>query len=99
MDVIDIRRFALAWGVTAALLYAGCAIVMATVSRDAQIVFFNTLLHGLDVSGILRTSMPIWEMLIGLIETFILAWLIGASLAAIYNFTGRRSANNAMGTR
>jgi hypothetical protein len=85
MGTIDVRRFALAWGATAALLYAGCVIVMSTVSRDAQILFFNSLLHGIDVTTILRASMPVWEMLIGLVETFILAWLVGASIAAVYN--------------
>jgi hypothetical protein len=76
----------MAWGVTASLLYLGCVLVMATVNRDAQIAFFNSLLHGIDVSQILRTTMPIWEMLIGLVEAFIIAWLIGATVASIYNF-------------
>ncbi len=86
METINIRRFGMAWGVTASLLYLGCVLVMATVNRDAQVAFFNSLLHGIDVSQILRTTMPIWEMLIGLVETFIIAWLIGATVASIYNF-------------
>jgi hypothetical protein len=34
--------------------------------------------------------MPVWEMAIGLVETFILAWLVGASMAGIYNVSLRR---------
>jgi hypothetical protein len=91
MEAIDIRRFGMACGVSGALLYLGCVVVMSTVSREAQIAFFNSLLHGLDVTAILRTTMPIWEMMIGLVETFILAWLIGASIASIYNSGTRRN--------
>lgn len=91
MAAIDIRRFGLAWGLTAALLYLGCALVMATVSRDTQVLFFNSLLHGIDVTPMLRATMPVWEMVMGLVETFILAWLVGASIASIYN-VGARSA-------
>ena len=89
MEAIDVRRFGFASGATAALLYLGCVLVMSTVSRDTQIVFFNSLLHGVDVSSILRTSMPVWEMGMGLVETFILAWLVGASIAGLYNVTVR----------
>ena len=48
----------------------------------------------LDVTAILRTTMPLWEMMIGLVETFVLAWLIGASIAGIYNFGIRRHVMN-----
>ena len=92
MEAIDIRRFGMACGATGALLYVGCVIVMSTVSHEAQILFFNSLLHGLDMTAILRPTMPVWEMMIGLVETFVLAWLIGASIASIYNCGTRRNA-------
>jgi hypothetical protein len=91
MEHIDIKRFGIAWGSTAALLYLGCVLVMSTVSRDTQVLFFNSLLHGIDVTPILRPTMPVWEMAMGLVETFIVAWLVGASIASIYN-VGVRSA-------
>jgi hypothetical protein len=90
MGVIDIRRFGRAWGATAALLYLGCVLVMSTVPLETQVLFFNSLLHGVDVRPILRSGMPVWEMAIGLVETFILAWLVGASMAGIYNVSLRR---------
>ena len=85
--VIDVKKFGLAVGLTGALLYLGCAVVMATVGYDGTVKFFNSLLHGLDVSSIVRTNVPLWEAGVGIIETFILGWLIGACIAAIYNST------------
>ncbi len=66
-------------------MYLGCVLLMATVGRDGTIFFFNSILHGLDVAPIIRMAVPWWEMLMGVIETFILGWLIGATIASIYN--------------
>jgi len=85
MNPIDVKRFGLAVGTTLALLYLGCVFVMATASEAVTILFFNSLLHGIDVTGIIRTDMPLWEALMGLVETFVLGWLTGAAVAAIYN--------------
>ncbi len=87
MNHINVKKFGFAVGSTGALLYVGCMFVMFTVGRDGLLLFFNSLLHGLDISSIVRMNIPIWEALIGLVETFILGWLIGASIAAIYNAT------------
>jgi hypothetical protein len=89
MQRIDIKQFGLAVGATLALLYLGCALVMALVGRDAAIVFFNSLLHGVDVTSIIRMDLPLWEAAVGVVETFILGWLSGATVAAIYNFAAR----------
>lgn len=67
------------------MLYLGCAFVMATAGEAATIAFFNSLLHGIDVTAIIRTDMPLWESLVGFAETFVLGWLMGASVATIYN--------------
>lgn len=69
-----------------ALLYLGCVILMALAGREATIAFFNNILHGLDTAPIIRMEIPWWEMVMGIIETFILGWLIGALIASIYNF-------------
>ena len=87
MNFIDVKKFGFAVGSTAGLLYLGCVFVMFTVGHEGTVRFFNSLLHGLDVSGIIRMDTPIWEASIGIIETFILGWLIGACIAAIYNAT------------
>ena len=82
---ISVKRFGMAFGVTSALLYLGCVFVMGTVGREASIVFFNSLMHGIDVTTIIRTDMPFWEMVIGVLTIFILGWLSGATIASIYN--------------
>lgn len=87
MGVINIKRFGLAVGSTFALLYLGCMIVMATADKEGSIFFFNSLMHGIDVTSIIRMDIPLWEAGIGIIEIFILGWLTGASIAGIYNFS------------
>ncbi|GAB4257579.1 MAG: hypothetical protein Kow0027_24880 [Saprospiraceae bacterium] len=87
MNAIDIRKFGLAVGATWAILYIGCAVVMMTVGQSGTIAFFNSLLHGLDVGSIIRPEVPLSEFFIGLLESFILGWLVGACIAGIYNFT------------
>lgn len=82
---INIKKFGLACGLTGVLLYLGCMILMLTVGQDGTVKFFNSLLHGLNVTTIIRMDIPIWEAGLGLVQTFILCWLIGACIAAFYN--------------
>lgn len=82
---INAKKMGLAFGLTVALLYLGCGIVMATVGHEGSVKFFNNLLHGLDVSTIIRMNVPLWEAAVGLVETFILGWLVGACIAGFYN--------------
>lgn len=84
-STINAKKFGLAVGLTMALLYLGCAVVMATVGNDGTVKFFNSLLHGLDVSTIVRMNVSLGEATIGIIETFVLGWLVGACIAAFYN--------------
>jgi hypothetical protein len=90
MNTINIKQFGMAFGLTGALLYLGCIILMVTVGREATIQFFNNLLHGLDTSSIIRMKVPWWEALIGLTETFIISWLVGACIAAFYNISMKK---------
>jgi hypothetical protein len=84
MTSVKKQKFGLAWALTGALFYVGCVLVMWTVGKEGSVLFFNSLLHGIDVSSIIRVDMPWWEMVMGVIEIFILGWLIGATLASIY---------------
>lgn len=91
MNRINVKKFGLACGLTGALLYLGCMLLMITVGHDGTVRFFNSLLHGLDVTSIVRMNVPLWEAVLGIIETFILAWLIGACIAAFYNATMKKA--------
>jgi len=87
MNNINIRKFGLATGTTAVLMYIGCILVMLTVGREGAIQFFNNLLHGFDTSSIIRMDVPMGEALIGIVQTFVIGWLLGASIAGVYNFS------------
>ncbi|HQU92013.1 MAG TPA: DUF5676 family membrane protein [Pyrinomonadaceae bacterium] len=89
MNKIDVKRFGFAVGSTVALLYLGCVVVLMVAGHETAVRFGNSLLHGLDISGIIRTDVPLLEALFGLIETFVIAWLSGASIASIYNASMR----------
>jgi len=78
-----------AFGATGVVFYLGCMLTMATVSHDQAVVFFNSLLHGLDVGPILKASVPISQVAMGLVTTFILCWFAGVLIAGIYNLGAR----------
>ncbi len=87
MQKLNVKKLGLAIGLTGVLLYFGCMILMTTVGHDGTVKFFNSLLHGLDVSTVIRMEIPLWEAGIGIVQIFILGWLTGACIAAIYNAT------------
>ena len=94
MNYINIKKLGLACGLTASMLYFGCVLVMFTVGHDSTVKFFNSLLHGIDVSNIIRMNISPVEELTGIVQTFILGWLIGACVAAIYNVSFKKNLNN-----
>tara|TARA_R110000782_G_scaffold121061_1_gene212123 strand:- start:678 stop:959 length:282 start_codon:yes stop_codon:yes gene_type:complete len=85
MNRINIKKLGFSVGITGAILYVGCMIVMLTAGQEGTIKFFNSLLHGLDVSSVIRMNVPLLEALIGIVQTFIIGWLIGAAIAVFYN--------------
>jgi len=82
---LNVKKFGFALGLTVSLIYLGCMIVMSTAGREATIDFFNSLLHGLDTTSIIRMDVPLWEAGLGIVQIFILGWLIGACIATFYN--------------
>jgi len=82
---INPKYLGLAFGATGVVFYLGCMLTMATVSQDKAVVFFNSLLHGLDVGPILKASVPASQVALGLVTIFILCWFAGVLIAGIYN--------------
>lgn len=82
---LNVKKLGFAFGLTGAIIYSGCMIVMATAGKESSIAFFNSLLHGLDTTNIIRMDVPLLEALLGTVQTFILGWLIGACIGAFYN--------------
>ncbi len=87
LNHISIKKFGLAFGATGAMMYLGCALVMLILGHESSVKIFNTLLHGIDVTAIIRMDISPVEEIFGIVQTFILGWLIGACIAAIYNST------------
>lgn len=85
MSTLSPTRFGFALAAASALAYLGCVFVMATVPQDVAVRFFNSIMHGVNVETIMRWEMPWWEMVIGVLEIFILGWLFGAVVAVFYN--------------
>ncbi len=86
MGVINVKKFGFAFGLTGAILYLGCAFVMAVAGKEASIFLFNSMMHGVDVSAIIKMNVPLGDMILGIFQTFILGTLIGSTVASIYNF-------------
>lgn len=85
--LLNIRKLGLAWALTPSLLYLGCVYIMAVLGKKGTMLFFNSLMHGIDISPILRMEMSLPEMAMGLASIFIIGWLVGATIACIYNLS------------
>ena len=86
MHHINVKQFGFAIGTTIVIIYIGCILTISVVSTETAVAFLNNIMHSIDVTAIMRkTPTPLSEALIGVVEWFIIGWLIGASIAAIYN--------------
>jgi hypothetical protein len=86
-NTINPIRLGLAVGATGVVFYLGCVLACATVSHERALVFFNSLVHGIDFGPILRHNVPFGEVVLGIIGTFVLGWFAGATIAAFYNLS------------
>lgn len=91
METISPKRLGFSLACTFTILYIGCVFVMMMVPKEVAISFFNSLMHGVDVTSIMRWEMPLIEMIIGILETFILSWFVGATIAVFYNLGAKKS--------
>lgn len=81
----------IAVGLTSAIFYLGCIVIMLSLGREGTVRFFNSILHGLETEPIIRMQIPLWEALLGIFEIFILGWFAGALIATLYNLLKRRN--------
>ena len=89
MKRLSVTRLGFAYAMLFASLYAASMMIVMAGSRDTVVAFFNSVLHGIDVGPIMRWDMPWWEMVVGVLEVFLLGWLCGMATAIFYN-VGRR---------
>lgn len=74
-------------GLTASIVYLGCISLHYFIGRESAIKFFNQLLHGLDTNSMIKDNVGLVEAILGIVQIFLLGWLVGACIAGIYNFT------------
>ena len=95
MDVIKVRRFGIAWGMTFTIIYVSSIILFLIAGHEGVVFVLNSIIHGVDFSSILRHDMAASEMTIGIVEVFVIGYLMGATIASIYNFHFVRFDNQA----
>ncbi|HRO47977.1 MAG TPA: DUF5676 family membrane protein [Niabella sp.] len=58
-------------------------------NHSSTVKFFKNILDVIDTTSIIRTNVPFWEACMGIVEVFIIGWLVGACIAAIYNISSK----------
>lgn len=86
MNKLSAIRLGFAFGITFGLFYIACIAMMTLFGEQATVFVFNSLMHGIDTTEIIRMNVPISDSLIGLTGTFGLGWVMGALIALFYNF-------------
>jgi hypothetical protein len=82
---IDPRKLGISIGFTFFLLYIGCMILMYYLGHDGTVTYFNNMLHGIDISTIVKMNVTLAEAFAGIIEIFILGTFIGLCIGGFYN--------------
>jgi len=86
MNTINSNKLGLALGSTGVLFYLGCMLLMLIAGKEGTTWFFNSILHGLDVTNVAQMGVPIGQTVTGIIITFVLGWLGGYLVGTIYNW-------------
>ena len=85
-------RIGFALGATWALVYLGCALMLAVLTREQAVSFANSLVHGMDWGPIARWDRSWPDTLMSVFCGLVVGWLAGAAFASIYNLTAPRNA-------
>lgn len=87
MHTINSKKLALALGLTSVVFYLSCIGIMLIAGKKGTTWFFNSILHGLDVSTITKMHVPVGQTIMGLVLTFILGGLVGGLTGEVYNWS------------
>lgn len=91
MKKMHAKKFGLAVGITFSVFYITCVILMAIIGRENTILFSNSLMHGIDVTSIIRMKVPFGEVILGIFGMFAIGWLMGTVIVSMYNFLLKKS--------
>jgi hypothetical protein len=78
-------KLAAACAIVGVVFYIGCAVLMTVLDQDGTSWFFNSILHGFDVTSILRMDVPLADALVGGVLTGLMAGFSGWLIAVLYN--------------
>jgi len=87
MEKLNVKKFALAAGLTSVAIYLGCFLIMQILGEKSLVKLSNLLFHGMDFSNIIRTNIPLLETLLCALLSFLFWGVTGYILALIYNKT------------
>ena len=86
MNTINSKKLGFAIGMVGVILYLGCICLMLIAGQSGATWFFNSIMHGLDVSSISQMNVPIGQSIVGIIITFGLGWMSGYLIGMFYNW-------------
>ena len=87
MNRLDVWKFAVAFGVTLALLNAVCAVALM-VAPDLTVAFFETWMHGVDFAKLIPAesrSITLTQLVTGVITVGVVGFVAGGVLAFFYD--------------
>ncbi|MEK6947195.1 MAG: DUF5676 family membrane protein [Nanoarchaeota archaeon] len=90
MAKLNANVVALSLGLTSAILYAVCLIIVAIVPVGMMGTFANNLQHSIDFSGMMTKSITLAGSVIGIIAWFFIAAVSGYIFALVYNWVSEK---------
>ncbi|MBI2542267.1 hypothetical protein HYV80_06165 [Candidatus Woesearchaeota archaeon] len=90
MSKLNQKAVALAFGMTAALVYIICIVFVAVFPLETVAAVGNYFVHGIDISSIAEKSINIGKSIIGLVVVSISSAVAGYIFALFYNLIAKR---------
>jgi hypothetical protein len=70
-------RFGLAFAIVGVVMYLGCMMLMTILGQEGTVWFFNSILHGFDVSSCIRMDVSIIDTAAGIVFTGLIGMFVG----------------------
>ena len=90
MEKLKPNVVALSLGLTSAILYAVCLVIVAIVPVGMMGTFVNNLQHSMDFTGMMTKSISFAGSVIGIIAWFLIAAVSGYLFAVVYNWASEK---------
>lgn len=84
MDKLNVKRTSYSLAAVVGIVYLICAILIA-IAPTLTVNVFGALFHGIDITQIARTPVPLTSTILGLIEIVVMGYLIGWLYGTVYN--------------